>query len=266
MSTSPQPWKTDGEGWEAIAKQYAEWLEGDVGTRGRAFTTVVTDHMLAIIGDVQDKNVLDLGCGEGYFARELTLRGAKVWGIDVAPTMIELARSKDPHRSINYVVGNIAQALPYENDSFDLVVCNMVLMDMEYITFTVKEVTRILKSYARFIFSIVHPCFFIALGDWIDTDSSHPALRFKARYTEQIRYMKRLVGLASDGMVAHYNRPIQDYIKPLLENGLCISDFLETSFSREYLEAAGLFEELLHYYLTANNLIVGAVKLLDQPH
>jgi hypothetical protein len=78
--------------------------------------------------------------------------------------------------------------------------------------------------------------------------------------------MKRLVGLSSDGMVAHYHRPIQDYIKPLLESGLCISDFLETSFTREYLEATGLFEELLRYYLTANNLIVGAVKLLDQSH
>jgi len=63
-----------------------------------------------------------------------------------------------------------------------------------------------------------------------------------------------------------YHRPIQDYIRPLLENGLCISDFLETSFSREYLEAAGLFEKLFRYYLTANNLIIGAVKLLEQPH
>lgn len=266
MTTSPQPWKTNGEGWDAIAKQYAEWLEGDIGTRGRAFTTVVTNHMLATIGDVQDKNVLDLGCGEGYLARELALRGAKVWGIDVAPTMIELARSKDPYGSINYIVSDITQALPYENDSFDLVVCNMVLMDVEYITFTVKEVARILRISARFIFSTVHPCFFDALGGWIDTGSFEPALRFKARYTEQIRYMKRLVGLSSDSRVAHYNRPIQDYIKPLLESGLCISDFVETSFSREYLEAAGLFDELFHYYLTANNLIVGAVKLHNQPY
>lgn len=260
MTTSPQSWKTNGEGWDAIAKQYAEWLEGDIGTRGRAFTTVVTNHMLATIGDVRDKNVLDLGCGEGYLARELALRGAKVWGIDVAPTMIELARSKDPDGSINYIVGDITQALPYGNGCFDLVVCNMVLMDMECITFTVKEVARILKRSARFIFSIVHPCFFDALGGWVDTNSFQPALRFKARYTEQILYMKRLVGLSSDRRVAHYNRPIQDYIKPLLENDLCISDFLETSFSREYLEATGLFEELMHYYMTANNLIVGAVK------
>jgi len=266
MGTSPQPSKADGEGWDAIAKQYAEWIEGDIGTRGRAFTTVVTNHMLATIGDVRDKNVLDLGCGEGYLARELTLRGAKVWGIDVAPTMVELARSKDLHSSINYIVGDIAQTLPYGNDIFDLVVCNRVLMDMEYITFTVEEVARILKKSARFVFSIVHPCFFDALGGWIDTGSFHPALRFKARYTEQIKYMKRLVGLSSDSMVAHYNRPIQDYVKPLLENGLCISDFLETSFSREYLEAAGLFGELLHYYRTANNLIVGAVKLHNQPY
>jgi 2-polyprenyl-3-methyl-5-hydroxy-6-metoxy-1,4-benzoquinol methylase len=261
MSTVQQPKNTDGERWDVIAKQYAEWLEGEIGTRGRAFTTLVTKHMLATIGDMQDKDILDLGCGEGYLARALKLRGARVWGIDVAPAMIELARAKDPHRSIDYIVGDITQKLPYASDRFDLVICNMVLMDIEHITFTVQEVARVLKYSARFIFSIVHPCFFDALGQWIDLGTPHPGFRFKARYTEKVKYMKRLVGLSSEGMVVHYNRPIQDYIKPLLENGLCIADFLETSFSREYLETVKLFEELLHYYMTANNLIVGAIKL-----
>jgi len=261
--------KIDADGWDVIAKQYAEWVEGNIGVQGRAFTTIVRDNVLATLGDVQGKDLLDLGCGEGYLAREMIHRGAHVWGIDAAPTMIEIAKSKDPLGSIKYIVGDITKDLPYENDNFDLVVCNMVLMDLEDIAFTVKEVARVLKPRGRFIFSVVHPCFFDALGDWTDIGSPHPALHFKERYTEQVRYLKRLVGLPSEGKVAHYNRPIQDYVRPLIKNSLCISDFIETSFSREYLEAIGFFEEFLRYHLTANNLIIGAAKLpvhyLDLP-
>lgn len=261
MKSDRMTFVSDVEGWDNIAEQYSEWLDGGVGAKGMAFTNIVTSNVSAILGDVGGKEILDLGCGEGYFSRYLVERGAKVSAIDGAPNMIRIAKCKGPNSRIDFMVGDITQTLPYDSNKFDVVLCNMVLMDLEDVTKTFSEVARILKLGSKFVFSVVHPCYFDALGEWIDIGSAHPALRFKHRYIEQVRCMKKLVGLPSGVDLNHYNRPIQDYIKPLIANRLCISDFIETSFSREFLEELGLFQELMIYHLTANNLIIGATRI-----
>jgi SAM-dependent methyltransferase len=50
---------------------------------------------LALCGEVRGLRVLDVGCGNGYFARALTRLGARVTGIDISPRMIEHARQQE---------------------------------------------------------------------------------------------------------------------------------------------------------------------------
>jgi len=174
-SLPPQSSQNDADRWDVIAQPYAAWLEGASGGIGKAFNRLVTDHLLATLGDVQGKDILDVGCGEGHLARALVERGAHVWGIDAAPHMIELAQAKEGAARITYTVGDMTTALPYDSRRFDLVVCNLVLMNVADISFPISEVARVLKPYAKFVFSIVHPCFFEALGEWLDLDTPHPA-------------------------------------------------------------------------------------------
>lgn len=249
----------DIEAWDAIASQYAIWLKGGIDVVGKAFTEIVTNNMLNAIGDVKGKNVLDLGCGEGYFTRLLAGRGAQLKAIDGSTKMIELAKSASGEE-ISFGVGDITSNLPYETNSFDLVVCHMVLMDIENINPIFKEVARVLKAKGEFFFSIVHPCYYQAIGDWFDIETDRPAFRFKARYTEQVRYMKLIDGLPSETKLPHYNRPIQDYLKPIIANSLYLTNFIETSFSKEVLEEKEMFAQFKQFYLGANNLIVAASK------
>src|SRR5687767_9733938 len=70
--------------------------------------------------------VLDLGCGTGIIARVLRERlggAASIVGLDVSPAMIAKARSIAP--DIDFREGN-AMALPFEDGSFDLVLCQEV--------------------------------------------------------------------------------------------------------------------------------------------
>ena len=53
-------------------------------------------NILACIGPVEGKRVLDLGCGGGFFANELTKRGARVSGVDYAVAGINFARRLYP--------------------------------------------------------------------------------------------------------------------------------------------------------------------------
>ena len=61
-------------------------------------------HILECIGDISDKNILDLGCGSGFMAKTLSILGANVTGIDYAPDSIAMAKQKYP--GVEFVVGS----------------------------------------------------------------------------------------------------------------------------------------------------------------
>ena len=67
---------------------------------------------------------LDLGCGEGRLARDLTALGHDVAGIDASPTMIAAARAAGPKMELHLAD---AAALPFADTSFGLVVAFMSL-------------------------------------------------------------------------------------------------------------------------------------------
>jgi SAM-dependent methyltransferase len=62
--------------------------------------------------------VLDIGCGVGAFLRLVSERGARPFGLDASAALIDLARERLPDADLR--VGDM-EALPYEDDSFDLV-------------------------------------------------------------------------------------------------------------------------------------------------
>jgi SAM-dependent methyltransferase len=64
------------------------------------------------------QRVLDIGCGAGAFLRLVTDRGARAFGLDASEALIELARARLPDADLR--VGEM-EALPYEDDTFDLV-------------------------------------------------------------------------------------------------------------------------------------------------
>lgn len=113
---------------------------------------------------VQGQRVLDLGCGEGYFARQLAQRGAaQVDGIDSSEEMIAGAatvEASDP-MGIRYRVSDAAELSEFEDGSFDLVVAVFLFnyVDCEKMTAIMRGVFRVLRPGGRFVFSVPHPFF-----------------------------------------------------------------------------------------------------------
>ena len=55
---------------------------------------VILPNLLRMAGIKKGERVLDLGCGEGFFAREMAKAGAQVAGTDIAKELILRAREK----------------------------------------------------------------------------------------------------------------------------------------------------------------------------
>lgn len=97
---------------------------------------------------------VDIGCGEGRFARELIARGHRVVGIEGSPTLAAAAREAD--QRLEVCVAD-AVGMPLDDGAADLCVASMVLLNVDDLDAVVTEVARVLAPGGRFCFSTTHP-------------------------------------------------------------------------------------------------------------
>ena len=96
-------------------------------------------------------SVLELGCGTGYFTRELVRSGADVVAIDVSPELLEIARANCSGSNVRYEIQN-ASALSYPDAVFDSVVGSSVLHHLD-IEEALREIHRVLKADGTIYFT-----------------------------------------------------------------------------------------------------------------
>jgi ubiquinone/menaquinone biosynthesis C-methylase UbiE len=99
---------------------------------------------------------LELGCGTGFFTLNLKLAGVIEHGhvTDLSPGMVEVAQRNA--RSLGFEVeGRVADAerLPYDDDTFDIVIGHAVLHHIPDVELALREVLRVLKPGGRFVFA-----------------------------------------------------------------------------------------------------------------
>jgi 2-polyprenyl-3-methyl-5-hydroxy-6-metoxy-1,4-benzoquinol methylase len=98
-----------------------------------------------LLGHVREgERVLDVGCGEGYFAAELARVGAEVVGIDVAAEPLRRARERHPELDLRQVPA--AGTWPLPDASFDAVWAGEVIEHVADTAGWLSEVRRVLRS------------------------------------------------------------------------------------------------------------------------
>jgi ubiquinone/menaquinone biosynthesis C-methylase UbiE len=146
-----------GAHWESNAETWTIYSRAGYDKYRDVLNTPAFLNMLPPVAGLTG---LDLGCGEGTNTRPVARLGARMIGLDIAPTFIRYAReteAQDP-LGIDYAVGD-GQSLDFPDASFDFVTAFMSMMDMADQRQVLKDIRRILKSGGFLQFSILHPCF-----------------------------------------------------------------------------------------------------------
>src|ERR1035438_6223066 len=80
-----------------------------------------------LLGDVHGLTVAVIGCGTGRHAIRLASAGAAVHALDFSAAMLERARTKAQGLNIIFRAHDLAEPLPFADESFDRVVCRVVI-------------------------------------------------------------------------------------------------------------------------------------------
>lgn len=120
-----------------------------------AIATPVSVDLLRIADLQTGERVLDVACGTGLIARlaaEQVGPTGSVTGVDIAPDMIDVAQTlpSPGGPAIEWHVGD-ATSLPFPDDSYDVVLCQMGLMFMEDRMAAVVEMRRVLAPGGRLV-------------------------------------------------------------------------------------------------------------------
>jgi SAM-dependent methyltransferase len=113
----------------------------------------------ALLPDLHGLNVLDLGCGFGWFCRWAREQGAaQVLGLDVSEKMLAQAATANSDATITYARADM-ERLNLSQASFDLVYSSLALHYIENLPGLLKNVHDALLPGGRLVFSIEHPIY-----------------------------------------------------------------------------------------------------------
>lgn len=217
-------WEQNAEAWTQLARMgYDIYRDG-----------CNTPAFLKTLPRVRKLRGLDVGCGEGENTRRIAQLGATMTGTDVSTTFVKHCRDFESDdkaiQSITYLVAS-ANKLPFFDQSFDFVVSTMVLMDLDDLDGSLKEIHRVLKRDGGFFqFSIVHPCFQTPGMRWVLDEHGNRISMEASRYFEEGRIDDEWMFTAPEQIsssfkpfkVAHFHRTLSSWMKLLIETGFSL--------------------------------------------
>ena len=142
--------------YESIRREYSK-LAPDYDTRWQTYVEASIRETLANLCIGQSARILDIGCGTGELLRALGLAapGSDLTGVDISPEMLGIARRK-LDRCVELKEGQ-AEALPFEDESFDCVVSTNAFHFVRRPMSALQEMLRVLR-----------PSGGVVITDWCD--------------------------------------------------------------------------------------------------
>jgi SAM-dependent methyltransferase len=118
-----------------------------------------SDQELRLLGDLHGKRVLDLGCGDGSAAIVFAQRGAIVIALDHGEARLGLARARAEQAEVKveWRTGDLADLAFLRAESIDAAFSSSAVAELDDASRLFRQVQRVLKPNAPFVFSYLHP-------------------------------------------------------------------------------------------------------------
>ena len=222
-----------------LREQWNESVETWIQKEQAVRTGFLDAWMLRALGDVEGRRVLDIGCGEGRFCRLLAGLGAEVTGIDLTEGLMVRARALSEGVG-TYLAGNAHDLAGVEDESFDLAVSYIVMVDLFKYREAIRSAFRVLRPAGRFIVCNIHPMRMAKTNGWI-RQGNRKLFYAVDDYTLEGPRVEEVSW--TGGAFTSMHRTLSSYITAFLESGFVLEGLQEPTPSAAQLTAHPTFDD-----------------------
>lgn len=203
--------------YEQLAAAFAE-RQGNREIRTRHGEWTVFQELLP---ELDSTTLLDAGCGTGACAQWLADQGASVTGIDASMNSLAEARARTDD-NVAFAHADLTKRLPFGGDTFDVVVCCLVLEHIENWDHVMAEFARVLVSGGTLVVSTDHPftTYHVIHNEPADIGS---AVATKADYYAVEGYTRDWGSCA----MPCYRRPLEAMLRPIADADFAVTAIRE---------------------------------------
>ncbi|QYG95280.1 class I SAM-dependent methyltransferase [Iamia sp. SCSIO 61187] len=231
-----------GRAWSrpTAAGPDGQTLPTDVATYGPGLPT---EAELRLLGSLEGKRVLDLGCGAGHAAVAFARAGAKVIAVDPSADQLDMARDAADRAGVKV---ELVQAGPAElafvrGDGIDLAWSAYALAEAPDLDRVFRQVHRVLRHEAPIVFALPHPAFtmFVAGRQSLEGSTGSPPVP-RRTYHDATPYT---VDRGGD-RVTDTPRTISTLFTSLTRIGFRVDHLLEPPAQRDQVPAGAWVEAM----------------------
>lgn len=200
----------------------AEWYDGLLESEGTYQKDVILPNIVRLLDSKKGETILDVGCGQGFFAREFVKTGAQVIGVDVALELVAIAKKNVS--SAQFHVAS-ADAMPFvKTASVDAVTSILALQNIENVDGAFAECARVLKPNGRVLLVMNHPAFRIPQhSSWAWEENKVQFRRIYEYLSESRTNIQMHPGKEKSSTTVSFHRPLQWYMKVFAKHGFAVT-------------------------------------------
>lgn len=192
-----------------------------------------------LLGDVEGRRVLEVGCGHASCARWLATAGAHPVGLDLSAGMLRHGKGANARTGRDIpLLQATAERLPLGTATVDIAFSAFgALPFVASIETVFAEVRRVLRPGGRWVFAVTHPM------RWIFPDDPGPnGLTATQPYFDRTPYVE--IDAAGRATYVEYHRTLGDYVRALAATGFRLVDLIEPEWPEGHTRVWGQWSPL----------------------
>lgn len=178
-----------------------------------------TEADFRLLGNLNDKRVLELGCGDGPCSIAFARQGAHAIVVDASAERLASAqrRSTEEEVKVELRQGDLADLAFVRADSIDLAFSAWAFQHVDDLSRVFRQVHRVLKVGAPLVFSLPHPA-----SHLVDPDSDEPLL------VRRPYFDREPIDRTRDGVSSRtYHHTVQALVTGLVRSSYRVDTILE---------------------------------------
>lgn len=210
------------EWWDNWAEHFQnEYGETDIPVGVAYGPGAPHDDDLGLLGELDGKKAVELGCGGGQFGVAVSKRGADVTGIDLSEEQLSYARATatEHGQDIEFIQSTVTDMPMLSDATYDLAFSAFAFQWVSDLRACLEETYRILKRGGTLVFSVDHPYYKIVDPETHDFEASYFDNSPRRQYSEKLEAE----------MVIH-RRKVSDTVQLLTDVGFTIETIREPGY------------------------------------